>query len=385
MHGAHPSARAQAGARPFEESWREEIERIQSAVLPSGRITLTCSAARGDGGLGRHLDEILRAAARAGARATCISAGQQPPPVRAYPWRALPAAAVSRALRAPLIPASPGLRTWAFMLEFDAQAARRIAPAEHLIAFNSQALAQFRVAARMGFDSLGLVSANPHIRHLAHQHELAHRRYPLEDSWARYLIERNIAEYARAQSIYVGSRYTAETFSEHGVAEERLVRFPFTPDPRYRRREHAHTREEFEILYVGRLAVHKGVPLLIDAFRRLPHRDMRLTLVGGWATRGMRRFVEQARAADARISVGPGDPLPRLRDASLCVHPTYEDGFAYAPAEALACGVPLIVSEDTGMKELIDDPRRGLILPTGDLDALTEAIDAAYRREILVG
>jgi glycosyltransferase involved in cell wall biosynthesis len=64
-------------------------------------------------------------------------------------------------------------------------------------------------------------------------------------------------------------------------------------------------------------------------------------------------------------------------------HPTYEDGFAYAPAEALASGVPVLVSEDTGMKELIEPGVDGQILPTGNLDALTDAIDAAYRGEIL--
>jgi hypothetical protein len=34
------------------------------------------------------------------------------------------------------------------------------------------------------------------------------------------------------------------------------------------------------------------------------------------------------------------------------------------------------------MKELIDRPERGRVLPTGDLDALTEAIAAAYRGEL---
>jgi glycosyltransferase involved in cell wall biosynthesis len=67
------------------------------------------------------------------------------------------------------------------------------------------------------------------------------------------------------------------------------------------------------------------------------------------------------------------------------VHPSYEDGFAYAPAEALACGVPVLVTEDTGMKELLEDPRAGLVLPTGDFAALREAINAAYRGEILGG
>ena len=96
----------------------------------------------------------------------------------------------------------------------------------------------------------------------------------------------------------------------------------------------------------------------------------------------MRRFVQSAlRASIPASSVRPGDPLPHLRRARLCVHPAYEDGFGYAPAEALAAGVPVIVSEDTGMKELIDSPRSGpASLPTGDLDALTEAIDGGLPR-----
>jgi glycosyltransferase involved in cell wall biosynthesis len=99
----------------------------------------------------------------------------------------------------------------------------------------------------------------------------------------------------------------------------------------------------------------------------------------------MRRFLQEACAGDVRITMGPGDPAPHLRQARLFVHPTYEDGFAYAPAEALASGVPVLVSEDTGMKDLIDPGVTGAILPTGDLDALTAAIDAAYRGEILTG
>ena len=96
----------------------------------------------------------------------------------------------------------------------------------------------------------------------------------------------------------------------------------------------------------------------------------------------MHRFLTRARARDPRIEVLPGDPLPVLRAARLYVHPSYTDGFGYAPAEALACGLPVLVSEDTGMKELVGSARDGLVLPTGDLDALTEAIDCAYRGEL---
>ena len=156
-----------------------------------------------------------------------------------------------------------------------------------------------------------------------------------------------------------------------------------TADPRYRPPRDGAASPRFEIVYIGSLSVHKGVPLLIDAVRKLAGLDLRLRLIGGWGTPGMRRFVQRAVAADRRIEVCPGDPLPALGEASLCVHPAYEDGFGYAPAEALATGVPVIVSADTGMKELIEGEDEGLVLPTGDLEVLTEAIEAAYRREIL--
>ncbi len=197
------------------------------------------------------------------------------------------------------------------------------------------------------------------------------------------MLPRNLAEYERCDRVLVASRYIRESFLEEGFPDERLRWFPLTPHPRFDGARRPSSSATFDIVYVGSLAVHKGVPLLIDAVRRLPFTDLRLRLVGGWGTRGMRRFIEQACATDRRIVAGPGDPLPLLTNACLCVHPAFEDGFGYAPAEALAAGVPLIVSEDTGMKELIDVPSSGLVVPTGDLDALASAIEAAYRGELL--
>jgi glycosyltransferase involved in cell wall biosynthesis len=368
-------------------SWREAALRAQQDALPPGRVAVSCSARLGDGGLGRHLGEIAGALERGGRPGECISGSSRgaasPSALRGWaPAGERPRASGALA-RLPL-PISPGVRTRAFMADFDAYAAARLpADAEHLIAFNGQALTQFGGARRAGYRSLTLVSANSHIRQVVRRHADARRRYPLEGSWTTHLVKRNLAEYERADRIFVASRYVRESFLEEGFAAERLVDFPLTPDPRYAARTPPRPGGRFEIVYVGSLAVHKGVPLLIDAVRRISGADISLVLVGGWGTRGMRRFVERACAADPRISVSPGDPLERLRSASVCVHPAYEDGFAYAPAEALACGVPLIVSEDTGMKELIDAPDTGLILPTGDLDALSEAIEAAYRGEVL--
>jgi glycosyltransferase involved in cell wall biosynthesis len=369
-----------AVAEPLGARWRAGRERDQEMALPSGRVVVSCAAPLGAGGLGRHTQEILAALERGGRPGVCICGSN----VDSHPaaHRASHRVRLVSAL-APLMRHSPGWRVWAGRVAFDSEAARRLPRADHLIAFNRQALAQFRAARRARYQSVALMSASPHVRRLARQHVRAYRQYPLERSFGTHLVRRYFREYAQAERIYVSSAYAWESFSEQGVPDEVLARFPLTPDPRYAPSVEPRTSATFDVVYVGSLTVAKGVPLLIDAVRRLPFPDMRLVLVGGWSTRGMRRFVQEACARDPRIEVAPGDPLARLRAARLCVHPTYADGFAYAPAEALACGVPVIVSEDTGMKEMLDPGRDGLILPTGDLDALSGAIEAAYRGEIL--
>jgi glycosyltransferase involved in cell wall biosynthesis len=370
----------------------------------AGRVVVSCTAPIGSGGLGRHLREIVDAvdvdaSDRGGRQTVCLSGrtrdGSAPAVGSAQAARAgmslryKPGISfAAKVVQAQAMPTSRGVRQRALFAEFDAYAAARMPGADHLIAFNGQALTQFRAARRARFQTVSLMSANPHLRRLARQHALARRQYPLEGSWATHLLRRNLAEYAQADRIYVTSHYMRESFLEEGFDEGKLVDFPLTPHPRYAPTPAGGLRVEpdrFEIVYVGSLVVHKGVPLLVDAVRRLGHLDLRLRLVGGWGTPGMRRFIQSACAEDPRIVVSPGDPLPHLRAAALCVHPAYEDGFAYAPAEALAAGVPAIVSEDTGMKELIEPGRTGLILATGDLGALTEAIEAAYRGEVLVG
>ncbi len=395
MTGLAEQSRAESAQAIGSTLWREQAWRGQEEALPGGSVVLTCSAQLGEGGLGRHAQEIADALARCGRQPVCICGADPARPAVGRSRRLL-----RRALNAPL--ALPPLhlaaaqRALRYSRQFDAYAAGALPAADHLIAFNGTALQQVRAARRVGGTtgavrsgcdmSTALVSATSHFRLLARQHALAQRQYPLEESWATRLLERNLSEYAHVDRIYVSSDYTRDSFLAEGVGEEVLARLPLTPDPRFEPALAADAGSStFDIVFCGTLSVVKGVPLLIDAVRALPHADLRLFLVGGWKSRGMRRFVERACAADRRIWAGHGDPLPRLRGARLYVHPTYNDGFGYAPAEALACGVPVIVSEDTGMKDLVDPGRSGTIVATGDLRALTEAIDAAYRGELCSG
>lgn len=369
-------------ALPVEGDWRSQAARLQRTTLPCGPTVVSSTGPYGDGGLGRHLAELVEALRETGRLTAYLTPRPQPRDAGGCGIEVAMPRSASAALAVPPFRFSPGWRVLLSNAAFDRAAARRMPPeGEHLLAFNGHALRHVTAARRRRYRSVALVSANAHMAHETRQHRRAHRAYPLERPWAPRNLRRNILEYAAVDCIYVSSRYAWETFASEGFPAERLRLFPLTPHARFQRRSGPPATGTFNVVYVGSLAVHKGVPLLIDALRRLPYEDLRLVLVGGYGTRGMRRHVEAACQADRRLSVRPGDPLPHLLNASLCVHPSYVDGFAYAPAEALACGVPVVVTEDTGMKHLLRSGADGRVIPTGDLDALTATIEGAYRGE----
>jgi glycosyltransferase involved in cell wall biosynthesis len=173
----------------------------------------------------------------------------------------------------------------------------------------------------------------------------------------------------------VNSEYTRQSFLEAGVAERKLRRRRLDVDSRFVSPAGKPRMRGLRIVYVGGLTVAKGVPVLIDAFSRLADPNAQLTLVGGSGSRGMSRYLKAALLADGRIFVAPGDPLPHLQAADVCVHPSWSDGFGYGPAEALACGVPVIVTEDTGMKELVREGENGWVVPTGSVQAIVERLE----------
>jgi glycosyltransferase involved in cell wall biosynthesis len=364
--------------RPLGPAWREQMHGLQEQALGEGSAIVSCPALVDAGGLGRHMREILDAQARAGIESHPLCWDEN------LPAPSLPGA-LRRTAMAPLGRVSRAWRMWARSVEFDERATRALRRSERLLAFNGTAGAQFTRAREEWGTSLALIAANSHFSSLIGKHELAHRQYPVERPWVTHLLARNLREYAAAERIVVSSDYVRDSFLERGFDESRIDYFPLTPHPRFQPPASAALSPTFDIVYLGSLTVHKGVPLLLDALRLVEAKDIRLVLIGGWGTRGMRRHVEQAMALDSRVSVAPGDPLGRLQGASLCVHAAYEDGFAYAPAEALACGVPLIVSEDTGMKDLMRTGTDGVVVQTGSRDALAEAIDAAHRGELLHG
>jgi glycosyltransferase involved in cell wall biosynthesis len=245
--------------------------------------------------------------------------------------------------------------------------------------FVGKSLRSFRKARELGAKHLELVAANTHVHNLRDRHEQARERHGIGDSWLHdALMRKTLREYDVADTIYVHSDYTRQSFLDAGVPAEKLERTYLKVDPRFAPPDRRPDDDTFRVVYVGRVEATKGIPLLLEAFSRLSVPDKQLTLVGGWSTRRMRKYME-GWLDDPSIRMAPGDPVPHLHDADAFVHPTYEDGFGYAPVEALACGVPVVATEDTGMKEYIREAENGFVVPTGRMDPIVERLEQLHR------
>lgn len=128
-------------------------------------------------------------------------------------------------------------------------------------------------------------------------------------------------------------------------------------------------------LYVGDLTPRKGVPTLVTAFRNLlpdlPP-DFRLALTKGhWEVCVERDMVSQWGLQDRVTFLGdvPGAHLPALyRNCFAFVFPSLYEGFGFPPLEAMACGVPTIVSRNSSLPEITGDA--GLNFQAGDAGTL---------------
>ena len=129
------------------------------------------------------------------------------------------------------------------------------------------------------------------------------------------------------------------------------------------------------VITVGRLVEQKGIDVLLAAWAKvapsLP--DWRLALVGDGPLAG--ELKEQARKLGVEDSVDwvghVSDPFPLLRGAKLFVLTSRFEGTPNALLEAMACGLPAVVSDASpGPCELIgtDESRAGLIVPVEDAD-----------------
>ena len=112
-----------------------------------------------------------------------------------------------------------------------------------------------------------------------------------------------------------------------------------------------------------RVGLRKGHHHLIQAFRMLRTRHAKLTLVGPVTPGWDKRLNLEQPGVRATGPVSRNRVIEELQQASVFVLASIEEGLALVIAQAMACGLPVIATEATGVRELITDGVEGIVVP----------------------
>jgi glycosyltransferase involved in cell wall biosynthesis len=226
------------------------------------------------------------------------------------------------------------------------------------------------------------------------------RRRPLLKKLSFYMIERQII--AGAAAMHYTSEQERLEATKLGVAQRSVIipnPVDITPETYKRRAGQFCSRypwlaNRVMIVFLGRLNPVKALDLLLPAFARVRAARPKAVLV--LAGDGEPSFVAGLRAEAGRLGIAQnilwagflaGDAkLAALADADLFVLPSYSENFGNAVVEAMACCLPVIISDQVGIHNEISASGAGIVVPC-QVAALAEAIsqlvcDTGRRQEM---
>ena len=191
--------------------------------------------------------------------------------------------------------------------------------------------------------------------------------------------------YGQLDTVYVNSEEYRQSWIKHGLNPERLKILPRGLDTELfhpARREQAFFEKfgacngEVRLLYVGRISREKDLDLLAAAYRRLRDEGLpvQLFIVGHGPY--SEAFAKSLPEAFFTGYLRGNELATAYASADVFVFPSTTDTFGNVILEAQACGLPVVVSDSGGPKELVEDNANGLITKSHDVDDLARAIRA---------
>lgn len=335
------------------------------------RVVLSANAVQGRGGQGVNLSHMLAAHQSLPGDLISLTRG-------GVGSQEIPTSSLRRRIaQLPLVRRARDWTTLSDDVEFDVRVALRLP--RHVDVFQGvvgQSAVSLGVARRRGAHTI-LDCVNHHIDQLAEAVSRSCQSMGVRSFVHPAMIARVRREYALAHRIRVMSEVSRRTFLQRGLSEDRvIVARPPIDVASCPRARFGHST--FRVGFVGLLEPWKGFDLLLDAFANAAIPDSELELWGGPGSRGATRVLERATGRGVRFRTRSGS-IHELGFAdtygqmSVLVHPSLTDGFGLVVAEAMACGVPVITTDCTGASELLVHGG-GLVVPAGDVDALTEAL-----------
>jgi glycosyltransferase involved in cell wall biosynthesis len=208
------------------------------------------------------------------------------------------------------------------------------------------------------------------------------------DRWQRWCARFALK---RSQGLVGDCQAVKDKAVSLGIAAEKVSLFPwgvdlerFEPGKNEEFRERRGWQDAFLLLSLRSWEPIYGVDVVVKAFGRAAAKipELRLILLGGGSLAGQIRQLISENGLDERVFLGgqvKNTDLPGYyRAADLYLSASHSDGSSVSLMEALASGLPALVSDIPGNKEWIAPGCQGWLFGDGDVDGLAQGILSAY-------
>ncbi len=223
--------------------------------------------------------------------------------------------------------------------------------------------------------------------HILEQRKLLQEEYKKFNVFHAPIHKKNVSkileEYKLSDYIMTCSNFTYQTFIKNGIKPEKILKVPYGINLDFFLSEKKDKKDKFRVICVGLMCLRKGIPYLLQAWKKLnlPTKETELLLVGN-LQKDLKQALKNINLPENVIFYGATnrENLKKLYiSSSLFVLPSIEEGLSMTISEAMACGLPVVCTTNTGGEELIENQKHGFIVPIRDINALAEKILWCYK------
>lgn len=270
--------------------------------------------------------------------------------------------------------------TYAIHELYDKLASFYLDKSDICVAWSSFGLKTIRKAKRLGAITI-IDHGSAHIEYQDRILREEYKRWRIKPDKSRLanpkILEKELKEYKETDYISIPSLFSQKTFLEAGVQESKLLHVPygvdtsqFKPAPK--------SDSVFRVVYAGGMTLQKGVHYLLQAFSELNLPNSELLLIGG-LTDEIKPFFKKYEGKFRYVGSVPQTELANhYSQSSVFVLNSIHDGFGMVIIQAMACGLPVIATENTGGPDIIRDGVNGFIIPIRDVEALKNKLRFLY-------
>lgn len=189
-------------------------------------------------------------------------------------------------------------------------------------------------------------------------------------------LDRSCKELEECDYIIIPSEFVEESFLEMGFPKEKLIKIPFGvnterfhPNPKTK-------NNKFTVLFVGQVTPRKGVQYLLKAWEELNLKDAELRVCGPISTE-LKSIVDFYKNKVSIEFTGPVSNIEEeFKNADVFCFPSIEEGSALVTYEAMASGLPVIITYNTG--SIARHDKDGFIIPIRNVEAIENNIQYFY-------